>query len=65
VKAIRAKTGLTQEEFSIRYAIPLATLRDWEQCRYFPDPTTRAYLTIIDRDREAVEKALTRDPEAA
>ena len=65
VKAIRAKTGLTQEEFSLRYAISLASLRDWEQDRYFPDPTARAYLTIIDRDREADEKALTRKPLAA
>jgi putative transcriptional regulator len=59
VKAIRARRGLTQEEFSIRYAINLASLRDWEQGRYSPDQTTRAYLTIIDRDPEAVERALT------
>jgi putative transcriptional regulator len=65
VKAIRKKTGLTQEEFSIRYAINLASLRDWEQGRFSPDPTARAYLTIIDRDRAAVEKALTRKIEAA
>jgi putative transcriptional regulator len=65
VKAIRTKTGLTQEEFSVRYAISVASLRDWEQGRYSPDPTARAYLTVIDREREAVEKALTREPEAA
>jgi putative transcriptional regulator len=39
--------------------------RDWEQGRFSPDPTVRAYLTIIDRDPEAVEKALTRKPAAA
>jgi putative transcriptional regulator len=65
VKAIRAKTGLTQEEFSVRYAVSLASLRDWEQGRFSPDPTVRAYLTIIDRDPDAVEKALTREPTAA
>jgi putative transcriptional regulator len=65
VKAIRKKTGLTQEEFSIRFAISLASLRDWEQGRFSPDPTVRAYLTIIDRDRKAVEKALTRETETA
>lgn len=42
VKAIRAKTDLTQEEFSIRFAISLASLRDWEQGRFSPDPTPRA-----------------------
>ncbi|MEH2513594.1 putative transcriptional regulator [Nitrobacteraceae bacterium AZCC 1564] len=65
VKAIRTKTGLTQEEFSVRFSISLATLRDWEQGRHSPDPTARAYLTIIDRDRDAVERALTSKPVAA
>ncbi len=65
VKAIRRRTGLTQEEFSMRYAISVASLRDWEQGRFSPDPTARAYLTVIDRDHEAVEKALTREPEPA
>ncbi|MCA6112507.1 helix-turn-helix domain-containing protein [Bradyrhizobium cenepequi] len=65
VKAIRRKVGLTQEEFSMRYGISVASLRDWEQGRFSPDPTARAYLTVIDRDREAVEKALTHGPEAA
>jgi putative transcriptional regulator len=65
VKAIRAKTGLTQEEFSVRYAISIASLRDWEQGRFSPDPTARAYLTVIDREPEAVEKALTHESEAA
>jgi putative transcriptional regulator len=65
VKAIRAKTGLTQEEFSMRYAINLASLRDWEQGRFSPDATARAYLTVIDRNREAVEKALAPETQAA
>lgn len=59
VKAIRARRGLTQEEFCIKYALSIASLRDWEQGRFSPDPTARAYLTIIDRAPEAVEKALT------
>ncbi len=65
VKAIRTRQRLTQEEFCLRYALSLASLRDWEQRRYFPDPTARAYLTIIDRAPEAVEKALADKPEAA
>ncbi|MGJ5025058.1 helix-turn-helix domain-containing protein [Bradyrhizobium oligotrophicum] len=65
VKAIRARRGLTQEEFCVRYALSLASLRDWEQRRYSPDPTARAYLTIIDRAPEAVEQALTQKTEAA
>ena len=60
VKAIRARRGLTQEEFCMKYGLSIASLRDWEQGRFSPDPTARAYLTIIDRAPEAVEKALTK-----
>jgi putative transcriptional regulator len=60
VKAIRARRGLTQKEFAARYCLNVASLRDWEQGRFSPDPAVRAYLTIIDRDPEAVEKALAK-----
>jgi len=30
-KTLRRALGLTQEEFAVRYRIPLGTLRDWEQ----------------------------------
>jgi putative transcriptional regulator len=32
-KIIRRAVELTQEEFAVRYHIPLSTLRDWEQGR--------------------------------
>jgi putative transcriptional regulator len=60
VKAIRTRRGLTQEEFCSKYGLSVASLRDWEQGRFSPDPTARAYLTIIDRAPEAVEEALAR-----
>jgi putative transcriptional regulator len=47
IKIIRRALGLTQEEFSARYRIPLATLRDWEQGRAIPDQLTQAYLTQL------------------
>ena len=43
-KIIRRALGLTQEEFSAHYHIPLGTLRDWEQGRAEPDQPTQAYL---------------------
>jgi len=58
VKVIRRALGLTQEEFSSRYRIPLGTLRDWEQGRAIPDQPTQAYLTVIARSPEGVQKAL-------
>ena len=57
-KIIRRALGLTQEEFSSRYHIPLGTLRDWEQGRAMPDRPTRAYLTVIARTPESVQQAL-------
>ena len=58
IKLIRRSLGLTQEEFSARYQIPVGTLRDWEQGRTEPDQPARAYLKIIARDPEGVRKAL-------
>jgi putative transcriptional regulator len=58
VKVMGRALGLTQEEFSTRFRIPLGTLRDWEQGKSEPDQAARAYLTVIARDPEAVQKAL-------
>jgi putative transcriptional regulator len=57
-KIIRRALALTQEEFAGRYHIPLGTLRDWEQGRAEPDRPTRAYLKVIARDPERVERLL-------
>jgi putative transcriptional regulator len=57
-KIIRRALGLSQEDFATRYHIPIGTLRDWEQGRVEPDRAARAYLTVIARDREAVQRAL-------
>jgi putative transcriptional regulator len=58
VKTLRRALALTQEEFAARYHIPLGTLPDWEQGRSEPDQPARAYLTVIARDPEGVERAL-------
>ena len=58
VKTLRRALALTQEEFAVRYQIPLGTLRDWEQGRSEPDQPTKAYLTVIARDPEGVDRAL-------
>ncbi len=61
-KMIRRALALTQEEFAIRYHIPLGTLRDWEQGRAEPDQATQAYLKVIARDPERVERVLNSRP---
>ena len=58
VKAIRKGLKMTQAEFSARYGFPLGTIRDWEQGRGRPDTSARAYLLVISREPQAVERAL-------
>jgi putative transcriptional regulator len=62
VKTLRRAMGLTQEQFSERFMIPLGTLRDWEQGVTEPDGAGRAYLRAIIGDAEAVERALRTIP---
>ena len=61
-KIIRRALELTQEEFAVRYHIPLGTLRDWEQGRTEPDQPARAYLTVIARDPDGILRMLNAGP---
>jgi len=58
VRALRQRRGLSQAEFAGRYALNPRTVQEWEQGRAEPDAAIRAYLTVIDRNPEAVELAL-------
>jgi putative transcriptional regulator len=57
-KVVRRALGLSQEDFSASYHIPIDTLRDWEEGRVEPDPAVRAYLRVIATEPETVRKAL-------
>ena len=57
-KQVRGATGLSQAQFAEHYRINLARLRDLEQGRFNPDSTLVAYLTVIGREPEAVDRAL-------
>jgi putative transcriptional regulator len=61
-RMIRRALELTQEEFAARYHIPVGTLRDWEQGRTEPDRPARAYLTLIARDPDHVNRTLNSQP---
>ncbi len=58
IKIIRRALGLSQEEFSARYRIPIGTLRDWEQMRSAPDHAARAYLAVIAHSPDLVREVL-------
>lgn len=57
-KQIRQRLGMTQEQFSARFHVPLGTLRDWEQGVREPDSAARTLLRVIDKNPEAVIRAL-------
>jgi putative transcriptional regulator len=60
VRLVRARTGLSQARFARAYRIDLARLRDLEQGRTQPDSALLAYLAVIEREPEAVDRALGR-----
>jgi putative transcriptional regulator len=64
VRLIRRRLGLTQEGFGERFGIPVATVRDWEQARRKPDAAVWSYLRVIEREPEAVARALAPPPAA-
>ena len=63
VAQIRAKLDLTQEQFAARFGLSLGTVRDWEQGAHRPDRAAKVLLRVIERDPDAVVRALA--PETA
>lgn len=58
VRDIRKARTMTQEQFAAHFHINLGRLRDIEQGRTMPDSAFIAYLTVIEREPEAVDRAL-------
>jgi putative transcriptional regulator len=59
VRALRAQLKMSQAEFAARYGFSLRTIQEWEQRRAVPDSAVRAYLTVIQRNPQAVLDALS------
>ncbi|CAN7605340.1 helix-turn-helix domain-containing protein [Pararhizobium sp. LjRoot238] len=59
VRAIREKLGLSQEAFAARYGFSIGRVRDWEQGRSNMDTPSRILLLVIDKEPEAIERALS------
>ena len=58
VAAIRRRLGLSQAEFASRFGFKLDALQNWEQGRRRPEGAARAFLRVIEREPEAVQRAL-------
>jgi putative transcriptional regulator len=60
VRVVRRKTGLSQDRFAATFGFSAANVRQWEQRRRTPSGAARVLLRVIDRDPEAVLRALAR-----
>jgi putative transcriptional regulator len=58
VKKIRTRLGLSQEAFAEKYGFALSAVRDWEQGRRRPERSARILLKIVEKEPEAVMRAL-------
>lgn len=59
VREIRKKVAKSAKEFERRFGVPARTLEGWEQNKKV-DVAGRVLLKVIEKDPEAVERALAR-----
>ena len=58
VRSIRAGLGLSQPAFAAQFGFNVASVREWEQHRRTPEAAARILLRIIEREPDAVRRAL-------
>jgi putative transcriptional regulator len=55
---IREKLNMSQSQFADHFGIPVRTIQEWEQGRRVPSGPMQAFIRVIDREPEAVQRAL-------
>lgn len=60
VKAVRGKTGLSQEQFAAAFGISVATLRHWERGDRKPHGPALVLLNAADSDPGGLLKILAK-----
>lgn len=60
-RGARAAAGLSQVKFAKMFGVNVARVRDLEQGRFRPDSALQSYLKVIQREPEAVKRALGLD----
>ncbi len=58
VRKVRQRLGMSQGQFAAQFGISPATLRNWEHGRRQPEGPARVLLNIIEREPDAVQRAL-------
>ena len=59
VKNIRAKMGMSQNEFASAFGISVSTLRHWERGDRTPHGPALVLLNVVSKEPNAVLKALS------
>lgn len=59
VKKIRAKLGMSQNEFASAFGISVSTLRHWERGDRAPHGPALVLLNVVSREPRAVLEALS------
>ena len=59
ILAIRKRMKLSRQKFADRFGLDARAVQEWEQGRRVPDRAARILLTVIDRDPDAVVRALS------
>lgn len=62
VAAVRRRLKMSQAAFAARFGLDLSAVHAWEQGRRKPDRAARVLLAVIEREPEAVLRALRRLP---
>ncbi|HKM54771.1 MAG TPA: helix-turn-helix domain-containing protein [Isosphaeraceae bacterium] len=55
---IRKKINMSHSQFAAYFGVSVRTLQEWEQGRVVPSGAARAFLTVIDREPDAVRRGL-------
>ncbi len=58
IVTLRKRMKLSRQNFADRFGLDARAVQDWEQGRRVPDRAARVLLTVIDREPEAVVRAL-------
>jgi putative transcriptional regulator len=62
VARIREKVKMSQRQFAAYFGVSARTVQEWEQGRSVPSGPSRALLIVIDREPQAVRRALLNLP---
>ena len=63
VRMVRERLSLSQRDFAKTFGVSVGTVRNWEQGRRQPRGPARALLMVIDKEPDAVQRAL--EPQVA